>query len=67
MLEQNDNRTSNAFNFDNQNDFDIEDFEIDPKDTDKFLLGKGSFATVYKTRFRKNGQNYAMKVVVLKD
>ena len=43
--------------------FDIEEFEIDPKDANKFLLGKGSFATVYKTRFRRNGKNYAMKVV----
>ena len=43
--------------------FDIEEFEIDPKDSNKFLLGKGSFATVYKTRFRGNGQTYAMKVV----
>lgn len=50
-------------NFSDKQDFDIEDFEIDPKDANKFLLGKGSFATVYKTRFRKNGLNYAMKVV----
>ena len=47
--------------------FDIEEFEIDPKDSNKFLLGKGSFASVYKTRFRRNGKNYAMKVVELID
>lgn len=49
--------------FTEPDNFDIEDFEIDPKDANKFLLGKGSFATVYKTRFRRNGKNYAMKVV----
>ena len=53
--------------FNQSESFNIEEFEIDPKDVNKFLLGKGSFATVYKTRFRRNGNNYAMKVVFLKD
>lgn len=53
----------NISTFSESTDFDIEEFEIDPKDSDKFLLGKGSFATVYKTTFRRNGKNYAMKVV----
>ena len=49
--------------FSDSQQFGIEEFEIDVKDSSKFLLGKGSFATVYKTRFRGNGRTYAMKVV----
>jgi len=52
-----------VYSFSESTDFDIEEFEIDPKDSTNFLLGKGSFATVYKTRFLRNGKNYAMKVV----
>jgi hypothetical protein len=43
--------------------FELEDFEIHTQDDNQVLLGKGSFATVYLARCRRDDKLYALKVV----
>ena len=48
---------------DAEESFELEDFEITTEDDAQVVLGKGSFASVYLARCRKDGQLYALKVV----
>lgn len=41
----------------------LEDFEINAEDENQIMLGKGSFATVYLARSRRDNKLYALKVV----
>ncbi len=49
--------------FQNKKKMKIEDFVIDPNDKEGVLLGKGSFATVYRAVHRLDKKKYAIKVV----
>ena len=48
---------------DDSTSFELEDFEIHTEDDNQVMLGKGSFATVYLARCRKDNKLYALKVV----
>jgi hypothetical protein len=50
---------------DEEPNFELEDFEVHTEDNNQVLLGKGSFATVYLVRCRKDQKLYALKVVCL--
>ena len=42
---------------------DLSDFDIEEQGEGSCLLGKGSFASVYAVRCKRNNKKYALKVV----
>ena len=64
---QSDFKTFSSLPTSTDSNFLISDFNIVMEDENKGFLGKGSFATVFRSKNEKDGKTYALKIVNLQD